>query len=209
MLESATIDSVTQDLKSEGYDVVVNPSGPALPAFLAEFRPDLIAYGSKDNVVVEFSRRGETSASRLALLGEAVRSTPGWRLRILRYSSATPPSLPVASVQTIRELVKNARVDGVDLRSAFVLHWMALEAAARLIDPREFAKPQTPGRVVRELAERGVIDSQEQESLETLVDKRNRLVHGDIDLTVDQDEIRLMGAVVDRVLMVADGPAAN
>ena len=59
-MELATLDQVAQQYRDEGYEVVLEPRGDALPPFLDGFQPDLIARRGHEGVVAEVaSKRGD------------------------------------------------------------------------------------------------------------------------------------------------------
>lgn len=197
-LESALIEEVRSDLRSRGYDVVNRPRGKFLPDFLEPFSPDLIAYGPNDNVVVEFSRRGTTSAQQLRRLADAIRSKPGWKLKVVRYASGTPEPLPRAQPEQILQTLQEAEVLD-DPRAALLLAWAAFEATARAIDERAFQRPQTPGRIIAELADRGLVDEPDQAFLGRMASSRNRLIHGGLDTSVPQVDVLRFIEIVRKV----------
>src|SRR5438552_2596315 len=49
----ALLNEVAQQYRDQGYRVIVGPRPPNLPPFLANFRPDLIAFGADENAVVD------------------------------------------------------------------------------------------------------------------------------------------------------------
>ena len=53
---------IAADYRAHGYDVRIEPGPEELPAFLAGFRPDPIARGPHDSVVVEV-KVGTTTAA--------------------------------------------------------------------------------------------------------------------------------------------------
>ena len=57
--ERRKIREVAREYRRAGYEVLVEPSGPQVPAFLGDYRPDLIAVGDRESVVIEVkSTRG-------------------------------------------------------------------------------------------------------------------------------------------------------
>lgn len=57
--EHELLSEVANQYRSQGYQVFVEPRVEGLPDFLREFRPDLVARGKKENVVVEVKQWGD------------------------------------------------------------------------------------------------------------------------------------------------------
>ena len=82
------IGQIADEDRSRGYKVVIEPTGATLPQFLADFHPDIIAYGPQDSVVVEVKVGTETAVSeRYRELAERIRQQPGWRFSLVVVDS--------------------------------------------------------------------------------------------------------------------------
>ena len=51
--EQKYLDNAVRDYERKGYRVVKEPDPAALSDFLKDFRPDLLAYGDEETVVIE------------------------------------------------------------------------------------------------------------------------------------------------------------
>jgi hypothetical protein len=79
-----TLQGIAADYRAQGYDVRIEPAPEEVPGFLARFRPDLIAHGSHDSVVVEVKIGTTTAASeRFRELAERIQQQPGWRFSLV------------------------------------------------------------------------------------------------------------------------------
>jgi uncharacterized protein YutE (UPF0331/DUF86 family) len=78
--------------------------------------------------------------------------------------------------------------------------WAHLEAISRAIHPKDFSRPQTPGRIVERLAEHGDIEPNQAEFLRSAAQKRNRFIHGELSTAVDTKEISTFIAILDQLL---------
>ena len=66
-IEKSHIQSIAEDYKKRGYSVTIAPSVNRLPNFLRKFRPDIVAEGPNESIVIEMK-----SSAR-------VRGTDYWR----------------------------------------------------------------------------------------------------------------------------------
>jgi uncharacterized protein YutE (UPF0331/DUF86 family) len=74
-------------------------------------------------------------------------------------------------------------------RPAFLVGWSAFEAVSRVLVAEEFARPQPPERLVDVLSREGHLEPQGADTMRTLTDIRNRLVHGALDAKVGPGEV--------------------
>lgn len=185
-------------LRDEGYEVFTNPRPPIAPAFLSGFVPDAIALGRDKNIVLEVSEADRTSP-RLKEVAAIVREQPNWELRMLWIDPvAAANALPVQSRpiidRSIGEIVRLRR-EGLN-QASFLLGWATLEALSRAIETDEFARPQTPGRLVEILGREGYVGPSVANALRRLSEKRNRLVHGVLDAEVTAADVDLLLGVL-------------
>lgn len=74
--------------------------------------------------------------------------------------------------------------------------WAAFEALSRERRPNEFARPQSPGRIIEHFASQGIIAPSDAAFLRSMAQSRNAFVHGDLRQTVALTEIeRFVGLV--------------
>lgn len=115
--EEETLRSVASRYQEQGYEVVLRPSGDALPKPLSHFRPDLVARGPHETVVVEVKSKSDLVNERgLAQLARTVERIPGWRFELVVANPEMESSIPLderilTKKQILQRLDEAARVD--------------------------------------------------------------------------------------------------
>ncbi len=75
---------VARKYKRLGYEVEQNPRPNALPDFLSDVTPDIVARSDSDNVIIEVKRHSSLKGSNdLVKLAERVSAHPDWRLELV------------------------------------------------------------------------------------------------------------------------------
>lgn len=178
---------VADDLESQGYKVIVQPGPGQLPEELKQFRPDGIAIGKKPHLVIEVTSGHESRDAEK--IREAIKNNQDWKLHLVLHRSVSSVPLALETVDSIGAVLETAeKVGAVDYRAGVLLCWAALEAISRLINPKKFGRPQTPGRIVEELASAGFITPTEAVSLRKLAKSRNEFIHGQVSVEVERYE---------------------
>jgi uncharacterized protein YutE (UPF0331/DUF86 family) len=187
------------ELEAEGYEVFVSPAPPLAPAFLKDFRADVIAFGKDKNLVIEFVHESSSDGQKLERVSDLMRDRPDWELRAVLVSPATAPkSLAVQSAEAIAENIEEMGqlTAGGFLRAALLLGWASFEAVARALMTDEFEKPQTPGRLIGLLASEGHLTPSEADRLRELAKARNAFIHGELDTRISEGEVRNFIAIL-------------
>lgn len=70
-----------------------------------------------------------------------------------------------------------------------LIAWATFEAVGRKVMPKEFERPQSPGRLVQVLAQEGHITPDEGDALRQLVDMRNRFIHGELTVAISRPQV--------------------
>lgn len=200
----AALNEIVRNYEQKGYTVFVDPSGTLLPPFMKGYHPDAVALKPGANVAIEISGgHGAAHSKKISHLNELFQDIADWSLSVV-YTPSTPlgEGLPVASSDLIRTYVRRSRElsEAGENEAALLVLWAAFEATARLISQSDFNKPQSPGRIVQVLSERGMITVDEERSLRDLVTKRNAMIHGDLLQRVSADEVLGFAEVIDRLL---------
>lgn len=181
------LQEIAADYAARGYEVLVEPQPEQLPAFLAGFRPDLVARRPQDAVVVEVKVGTQTAASeRFRELAETIQHQPGWRFSLVvidpRSDEVTPTMQPLLERQDIVDrlgqaeaLLKTGATD-----AAFLLLWVAVEALLRHMATREgLPLARVPSSsLMKELFSLGLLSRSELEVAQRTFAVRNALVHG-------------------------------
>jgi uncharacterized protein YutE (UPF0331/DUF86 family) len=89
-----------------------------------------------------------------------------------------------AAIREIRQLR-----DSGALRPSFLMAWAALEAEARRLLGDRLGRPQSPGRVAQMLGQEGFLPPDDADSIRTLADVRNRLIHGELTIQLSQENL--------------------
>jgi hypothetical protein len=180
------IAKVADNYRRRGYEVAVKPAGSNLPEFLTGYRPDLIARGPTESVVVEVKVGTQTSvAERFREIAERINRQPGWRFSLVYVSPSEPDQLTEAEPAPLPELQERAReadtlLQAGQAEAAFLLFWSALEGGLRLLGRRaQLPLENLPSSaLIRELYSSGEISRNDFDTLMQLLPIRNRLTHG-------------------------------
>lgn len=210
-LERNRLLSAAREYEDKGYKVVVEPGKTDRPNFLASFQPDMIAYGDRENVVVEVKSRSTLAKSKyMEALASIVNSQSGWRFELIVVNPDTP-SLAGEDSQTLSDreilslmhevahLVKN-RHD----KAAFLLAWSATEAALRQIAINRgiTLERESPIYTIKQLYSLGALDRSDYELLQRALSVRNSVVHGFSSPDFDKELVTLL---IDRVQELLKG----
>jgi hypothetical protein len=184
--ERRKIREVAREYRRAGYEVLVDPAGPQVPAFLGDYRPDLIAVGDRESVVIEVkSTRGFDRSEANREIAARVATEPGWRFELVvtgprrgrQIEEQTPWDLPVVDgyLEQVRKLL-----EGQDREAAFLLLWANAEALLRRVALMEGVPISrlSPSQLVRELATQGVLERLDYVALDQAATFRNAFAHG-------------------------------
>jgi REase_AHJR-like len=174
---------IAEEYKRRGYSVTVSPSGNRLPKFLSRFRPDIIAQGPDESVVIEIKSADKVRGTEYwKRLSSVLQQHPSWRLELVVNNNTMrqPP-------ETIHEDVIRRRMqEGQQLTeqgmfaAALLVIWSAVEAAMRLASERhELELPDfRPATVVSRLYSDGLLKREEYDFLVDCMQIRNLVAHG-------------------------------
>jgi hypothetical protein len=195
------------ELEAEGYEVYVQPNRPLIPAFLGSFSPDVVALRPGKNLVIEVLKPSQGASQKLDQLTALFQNQRDWELRVVWIlPSSDTASLQVQdrdAIQTrimqIKELASTGHAE-----PAVLLAWATFEALARAVAPERFARPQTPGRILQVLASDGYLTPSEADALRALAQKRNRLIHGELNIHISDQEISNFLAILNEMMLQAE-----
>ena len=192
-LEREILAQIVPQLEAEGYTVYLDPPRQLLPTFMAGYTPDAIALRSDKNLAIEIIVDGESTSARDRRLKERFENAKDWDLRVLyaRPSSARSP-LPIMDDGAIDSSIASAEslISVKQFNAALLVAWATFEALGRALSPKEFARPQTPLRLIEILAADGSLTPTEADLLRRLAATRNRFIHGSLDMTADLTELQ-------------------
>jgi hypothetical protein len=204
-LERTRLREIAREYEKNGYRVVVEPHGPDLPTFLADFRPDLIAFGKDETVVIEIESRATlTDSPSLVALTDAIAARPGWRFELVVTNSRNAaiagdraqrldPQEIEDRLATAETVLNNDQVD-----SAFILVWSAVEASLHLLAERHEVdlRDISSAFLMKQLLTLGIIAREDYEALQDGLQLRNLLLQG---FRVPNPERMLVVNLINRV----------
>jgi uncharacterized protein YutE (UPF0331/DUF86 family) len=202
--EADVLQALLPRLEEEGYAVYLHPSRPLVPPFLKEYAPDAIALRADKNLAIEIVlRQTPANKERVQRVAKLFEGQDKWELRVY-WGSPTEPqnALQIQTPEAIKGRIAELRdlADKGHLEPALLLAWATFEALARATLAREFGRPQSPGRIVEILAREGHITPTEADRLRQLSDKRNKLIHGELEVRVSKEEILAFTGVLDTLV---------
>lgn len=189
------------NLEAEGYQVIVQPTGTFLPPFLKGITPDAIAVRGNEKLVIEVVRRTAQKAEKIKAISERVKQEPGWTLRLIGTNTRIDePAVQSRDVilERVREARKLARSGHAD--AALLMAWATMEATARMRTPEQYRRPQTPGRIIETLTEAGELKQAEAAFARALIEKRNKLIHGQLGVDASKAEVERFLDIVTTLL---------
>ncbi len=191
--EAEVLRQLLPELEAQGYEVYLHPDRRLLPSFLEGYIPDAVALRTGKNLAIEVTRQSADVSKKLEHIAALFEEQPNWEFRIVWLEPVSSqrdlkiqPSAAIAKrIKEVQELLDKGNSDG-----ALLLAWATFEALARALLPDEFQRAQTPGRLVTILAKNGYITPSEADLLRVLADKRNRLIHGELQTHASKTELR-------------------
>jgi hypothetical protein len=198
LAETPVLQSLRADFEAKGYTFITDPSGDQLPEFLRAYRPDALAIGQHDKVIIEVQQQGARGPKvPLTRLSETTSSHTGWRY-LLVYRGQDPSEIIElsrpqkfqidAAIREGQALEHNGHT-----RAAMIEGWSVLEALARRLYPEDIRislRPLSSMQVIERLAMDGQISDDEAKRLRVLSAVRNALVHGDLNVSVASEDVR-------------------
>jgi uncharacterized protein YutE (UPF0331/DUF86 family) len=208
--EAIVFEKLVPELRSEGYDVFLNPGKELVPNFLGSYRPDLIALRDDKNLVVEVKARSSSSdPTDLDALAKLFEGQSGWELRVFwinpNQDRNDPELQSDEDISARLEEIARMRAAGFN-DSAMLLCWATFEAVGRRLMQEQFSRPQTPGRLVQVLASEGYVTPDEADFLRRSASLRNRLIHGELSTHVDSSAVQTFLGILESLAEPALAP---
>lgn len=146
---------IASSYRRQGYRVSVPAKAEALPEFLGDCEPTLVAEREDDHVVVEIKpTEALKGANELVELAELVAKQPGWRLELITLGRQEPPEPPrgvdwldakLALTKDVADCFYRAAILETLIRSLAVIEGIRV-------------KNKPPSNITRELGFLGAID---------------------------------------------------
>lgn len=174
--------NVAEKYRQLGYKVTVSPPSKKLPRFLSRFKPDIVAEGPDESVVIEATSSGkERGAAYWKELSRVVQRHPRWRLELIADASKRRMRQTMNKELARERLLEGKRLaDQGMLAASLLITWSAVEAAMRLAAKQyEIDLPdQRPEVLISRLYTDGVFERQEYDFLVDVFGVRNAVAHG-------------------------------
>ncbi len=199
-IEREVLERLVPELEAEGYDVYIQPNKALLPPFLGSFRPDAIAHRKDKNLIVEVIRRSPHAAKELERVTELLQGQKMWGLKLVWIEpGSTPTTIKVQATEAMQERIAEIKelASANHIEPAMLMAWATFEALARAMLTKQLERPQTPGRLVQMLAGEGYLTPTEADRLRSLAEKRNKLIHGELQVRVSPEELQDFAAVLE------------
>ena len=207
-LEVDVMQLVSNELQADGYTVIVEPSASLLPDVLRGYRVDAVAIGKQPKLLIEIVREKSGVSDRLKQMRQLLEGITDWQLRVVVVGDQDRDPISKVSIQDIRAALNSIEVIAKsDTRAALLMCWASFEAFARTLNPSNFARPQTPGRIVEEFASGALIPPSDAAFLREMVTKRNQLIHGALNTQVEQGEVLRFAKLTGFLLTLAEDAA--
>jgi uncharacterized protein YutE (UPF0331/DUF86 family) len=201
--EKAMLEIVQAEMAAEGYTVILLPSSDALPPELRDLQPDAIALKGSEKILIEVRAPGKSRATDTKQLTEKANAA-GWDYRLFIANVRPNDDVRTAPRSEILAFLDSieTHVSLGQLSAALLLSWATFEAIARSVLPSTFMKPQTPGRIVEVLANKGVLMPDEAQKVRSLIAARNSTIHGDLLMRASANDVTafvgIMRSLLDR-----------
>ncbi len=204
-IEQSRLYDIAEEYKQRGYVVTVSPAPKRLPKFLTKFRPDIVAEGPNESVVIEVkSNRRFRGTDYWKELSSVVRQHPGWRLELVVNNSSLGQLRETIPEELIRERLQEGEQlseQGM-LAAALLVTWSAAEAAMRLASKQnEIELPDfRPPTVISRLYSDGLLERDEYDFLLDCMRVRNAVAHGFYEGRLKLTVLKRLQKIVGRLL---------
>ena len=195
------VQTLAEEYRGEGYEVIVEPSQAQLPPFLAGYHPDLLLHKASESVVVDVrARKSLAKDSQVRELSGLLRAQPGWRFELVLVDVGEQISAPEDAQPFTSEDITHGAAEAERLlasgfaEAASLRAWAAVEAAIRLLaeeDGVSIGRP-TPSVLLKQAVVNGLISRDDYNSLLHALDRRNAQVHGFTLPDFDRAEVEVL-----------------
>lgn len=185
--ERQRIERIAEEYRSKGFDVLVEPSGPDLPPFLGDHRPDLIARRGDERLIIELKPAlAEAQPELVRGLAERIEREPGWKFVLIATSPAEEllpgEQLPLLESPEVEQHLRQARLllGSGQQEAALLLAWAAVEGQLRVLAKAEeipLPRPDTL-TLLRQLVSLGLVDREQYRLLTDAYKARSAVAHG-------------------------------
>ena len=209
--EAEVLRNLTPELQAQGYDVYFRPSRVVLPAFFNDYSPTVLAIRTRanaesdKNLAIEIVRLPKSPKKPAEELRRALESRTDWEFRLIVINPASLHETPgIQSDEAIRKRIQEIErlVAEQHNEPALLLAWSVFEAVGRKLMADQFRRSQTSTRLLQVLAANGHLTPDEADDVRGLAEKRNALVHGELQIEVTQKELERFLSILASLLNV-------
>lgn len=203
--EEQFLDGLRARYEDQGFTFMIAPDSRELPDFLGSYTPDALAQKPGLNIAIEVKRH-HTSGTQHSLqkIRRLFEGHPDWQFNVVYMGTdpLQPVKIPSAPPTKIRARMDEARTLNREghHRAAFVMAWSLLEAALHSVGGETTSKPRTPGTVLQTLAMNGYIEPEMERRMRSLIELRNRIVHGDLNVEPESADVELVLSAISETL---------
>jgi hypothetical protein len=203
--EKQFLEGLRARYEDEGFTFSAHPGSAQLPEFLGSYRPDALAQRPGRNIAIEVKRRQSASEARaLRDIRRLFEGRADWQFHVVfmgadPLESLTIPAYGAATVLNDLGKIRSLIGQGHH-RAAYILAWSLLEATARTLNDEPSGHSSTPDAVVQTLATNGYIEPEMERQMRSLIDLRNRIVHGDLGAEPTAAEVELVLSAIEETL---------
>lgn len=203
--EQKLLSELCQKYLKDGYKFIISPNINQLPEFFGSYRPDAVALKDEHKIAIEIKQRAyNKKENSLKEIKKIFDGHADWRL-IVTYLGSDPLSrieIPRASRHDIQEQILSVRslLEQGHNRAALVMAWSLLEAVLHYIQVDTGKRPRTPGTVLQEFATLGYVDPELEMKLRELINLRNKIVHGHVNLEPSVEDVKIILLVLEQAM---------
>lgn len=200
---------VANELRTQGYQVIVQPTSDQLPDFLRQYNPDMIAQKGQEKIVVEVkSRRSLSQTPGIRDMARLLQDREDWKFELIMVGGETEPIMTLTA-QSLNETGISNELDRAKQLldtgfsdAALLLAWSAAEAALRLLAEREGLNLQNGSslQLIKSLVTEGVISRADYELLVDVMRIQNTVAHGYKTEELDQKIVRRLVDAVPQLI---------
>ena len=200
---------VANELRTQGYQVIMQPTPDQLPDFLRQYNPDMIAQKGQEKIVVEVkSRRSLSQTPGIRDMARLLQDREDWKFELIMVGGDTEPIITLTA-QSLNETGISNELDRAKQLldtgfsdAALLLAWSAAEAALRLLAEREGLNLQNGSslQLIKSLVTEGVISRADYELLVDVMRIRNTVAHGYKTEELDQKIVRRLVDAVPQLI---------
>lgn len=182
-IEQSRIQNIAEDYKKRGYSVTIAPSVNRLPSFLRKFRPDIIAEGPNESIVIETKSSAKVRGTDYwKRLSSVVEQHPGWRVELIINGDPSEKVRETLTPERIKERISEGQQlsEKGMLAAALLVTWSAAEAAMRLKAKNYSVElpDLRPSTLISRLYSDGLLAKDQYDFLIDCMRIRNSVAHG-------------------------------